>query len=300
MTIEVLPTGGHTKYLGRKLCFKDSHRVEIENRISAAWKKFFTLKQELLGKRYCLSDRFRLFHGTVTPTILYGCEAWTLTGELENRLKRTQRQILRMILHLPRHTTTNTTDDRPQNTATQPTNETEQPPQPHEESTDSGSDVDSNAPTPMIPPADDINVPEQIEPWSDWIKRCTHEAEARMTSLRLDDWTTLQRRRKWRWLHKLATTTHQTWTTAAIRWDPTQGWKQNATRRVGRPRTRWLDDICAHLDLTYDDHNHSWDIDALIKIAQDTHKWATLEKDYVTKSGPPTTPTNQEYKQHSD
>ena len=102
MQIEVLKVGEATKYLGRKLCFSDPHRTEMESRISCAWQKFYTLKQELTGKHYSLNDRVRLFHGTVTPTVLYGCEAWALSTELEHRLQKTQRQMLRMILGVPR------------------------------------------------------------------------------------------------------------------------------------------------------------------------------------------------------
>ena len=134
MEIEILGTQGHTKYLGRKLSFSDYHRVEVENRISTAWRKFYLLKQELTGSKYPLSDRLRLFQGTVTPTVLYGCEAWTLTTDLENRLRRTQRQMLRMIIHLPRR------NAGKESTTTQPATT----PQEMEGLSDSGSDVDSN------------------------------------------------------------------------------------------------------------------------------------------------------------
>eukprot|EP00959_Pyramimonas_sp_CCMP1952_P241450 5046264-Pyramimonas_sp.AAC.1 len=38
MDIEILPISGHTKYLGRELSFSDPQRVEIANRIAAAWR----------------------------------------------------------------------------------------------------------------------------------------------------------------------------------------------------------------------------------------------------------------------
>merc|ERR1711963_488103 len=88
--------------MGRSFTFQNQNHVEIESRISAAWKKFYALKDELLSKKYSLYDRIRLFNGVVTPTALYGCTSWTLTVELENRLKRTQRQMLRMMLQRPR------------------------------------------------------------------------------------------------------------------------------------------------------------------------------------------------------
>ena len=138
MQIEVLKVDDTTKYLGRRLSFSDPHRVELENRISNAWKKFYMQKQELTGKHYSVNDRLRLFHGTVTPTVLYGCEAWALSTELEHRLQKTQRQMLRMILRVPRriiHTTS-----------------------------DNGSDVTSE-------PDCDITIEdaaENLEPWVDW------------------------------------------------------------------------------------------------------------------------------------
>ena len=244
MSIKILPSCGATKYLGRKLTFNDPHRTELENRISTAWRRFHMLKQELTGHRYSLRDRLRLFHGTVTPTVLYGCEAWTLTADLENRLRRTQRQMLRMILHAPRrkHNQENTP---PRTTATtqqlqpEPTNDDTQ----EQNSDEDDDDVDSIDLTHTPPqPQDETEPLDDLEPWVDWIRRCTHEAEAHMTKLNLDDWVSLQRRRKWRWVAKLAITEADAWTTQTIRWDPTLDMQHNTRRRQGRPKTRWTDD----------------------------------------------------------
>eukprot|EP00959_Pyramimonas_sp_CCMP1952_P110683 2315532-Pyramimonas_sp.AAC.1 len=75
MSIEILSVEGSTECSGRKLCFREPNRMEIESRISGAWGKFHALKQELIGKRYSLKDRIRLFNGAVTPHILHGSEA---------------------------------------------------------------------------------------------------------------------------------------------------------------------------------------------------------------------------------
>jgi len=174
MDIEILNCGEHTKYLGRKLCFSDSNRSEIEHRITAAWRKFHSLKQELTGRRYSLKDRIRLFNGAVTPTVLYGSEAWTMTKEVENRVKRTQRQMLRMIIHLPRRRVKATTTSIPQcGTPRTPRSAIS-------EQTDSGRDITSE-PSPtqhQEPPGDDCDDDDtELESWVDWIKRCTREAE---------------------------------------------------------------------------------------------------------------------------
>eukprot|EP00959_Pyramimonas_sp_CCMP1952_P188529 3942811-Pyramimonas_sp.AAC.1 len=44
----------------------------------------------------------RSFHGVVVPTLFYGCEAWIITLELENRVRRTQRRTLIIIIQTPR------------------------------------------------------------------------------------------------------------------------------------------------------------------------------------------------------
>ena len=68
-----------------------------------------------------------------------------------------------------------------------------------------------------------------------------------MKKLNLDDWITLQRRRKWRWVARLANTEAEAWTTQALRWDPTLDTQHNTRRRQGRPKTRWTDDIHHYL-----------------------------------------------------
>ena len=147
-------------------------------------------KQELTGKHYSINDRLRLFHGTVTPTVLYGCEAWALSTELENRLQKTQRQMLRMILGVPRRVM--------------------------HVCQDNGSDVTSDADE----EAHVESPAESLEPWVDWIRRSTHEAERRMKELKLEDWVTLHRRRKWRWAEKVATSPIPSWSKQALTWEP--------------------------------------------------------------------------------
>ncbi len=51
-------------------------------------------------------DRLRLFDAVVTPTLLYGCEAWTLRIDQPRRLQVLQRKMLRMVLNARRRTVT--------------------------------------------------------------------------------------------------------------------------------------------------------------------------------------------------
>ena len=96
--VEVVPLDGSTAYLGREVTLGgDFHDRELDNRITKAWGKFMSLKKELCGRHYSLDDRMRLFDAVVTPTILYGSGSWTMTQSREERLRTTQRKMLRKI-----------------------------------------------------------------------------------------------------------------------------------------------------------------------------------------------------------
>ena len=97
MNIEILPLNGAVKYLGRKVSFENFQGVEIQHRVQAAWAKFMSSKDELTGKQYALKQRLRLFDAVVSPTVLYGCETWSLRKRDEQFLRCTQRKMLRMI-----------------------------------------------------------------------------------------------------------------------------------------------------------------------------------------------------------
>ena len=144
------------------MTFTEFHKEQLENRISAAWRNFFFLKQELTGHAYSLNDRLRLFHGTVTPTLLYSSETWTLTADLENRIPRTQRQMLRMILHSPRHHSDNARQTTHQITTEQTTFQEHL--QTLNDTDDDGSDVVSMPLTPQEPQQDDDSETTDLEP----------------------------------------------------------------------------------------------------------------------------------------
>ena len=174
-----------------------------------------------------------------------------------------------------------------------------------------GTDVDSTTSTPQIPPPDP-DATDGLEPWVDWIKRCTHEVEQRMRKLKLDDRITVHRRRKWNWAQKLALRQDFDWTVEALQWDPTLDSHLNARRRPGRPKIRWTDDIQQHLrrttastsqhhttqhadsinrrSFTDEDDKYDGQTPSDNKIwlakARDTQLWAALEDEYVNRCAP--------------
>ena len=126
-----------------------------------------------------------------------------------------------------------------------------------------------------------------------------------MKKLNLDDWITLQRRRKWRWVARLANTEAEAWTTQALRWDPTLDTQYNTRRRQGRPKTRWTDDIYDYIRRTQEpttythdqtDNNTNSDdfintdttrtavdINVMLQMAQKKELWSAMEEGFATR-----------------
>jgi len=125
-----------------------------------------------------------------------------------------------------------------------------------------------------------------------------------MTKLNLDDWVSLQRRRKWRWVAKLATTEADAWTTQTVRWNPTLDVQHNTRRRQGRPKTRWTDDIFSYIRLATqdsstntndgtDDNNNNnnnndnnttniaVDASIILQMARDEETWLAMEEGFI-------------------
>ena len=98
MDIEILSPSSSTMYLGRALSLTNTHDTELEHRVRRAWAKFGTMKQELTDKNVPIGLRLKLFHATVTPTILYGAGSWVMTDAREATLRTTQLKMLRAML----------------------------------------------------------------------------------------------------------------------------------------------------------------------------------------------------------
>ena len=154
-----------------------------------------------------------------------------MTVDMENRLRKTQRQMLRIMLRTPRRRDQQTDPDA------QPRNS------------------------------------DGLEPWVDYIRRSTKKGEEALERLHIDDWISIQRRRKWRWAKRVCSSEAHEWTLQALRWDPQQDPTCGARRRPGRPKRRWCDDIRQHA-------GPNW-----MSIAN-TDMWEVLEPSYVGRSAP--------------
>ena len=141
-------------------------------------------------------------------------------------MQTTQRKMLRMILGRGRRRIgTQTQDDET-----------------------SGEGVQSNAAEEEISEIQEtVNDQEELEPFIDWIRRVTHEAESRLEALNLKTWVESARARKWRWASRiLCTHGADRWARIAYDWDPRvhhDAGRRIARRRATGQRKRWFDDI---------------------------------------------------------
>ena len=77
------------KYLGSVIADEGS-KPEILSRIAQATAALTRLKPVWIDKSISLSSSIRLMHSLVTSIFLYACESWTLTAELQRRLRATE------------------------------------------------------------------------------------------------------------------------------------------------------------------------------------------------------------------
>lgn len=85
------------KYLGALMTEDNDVSVEIKARLAAGNKCYYAFNKLL--KSSSLSRRLKLtvYRVIIRPVVLYGCEAWTLSGRDKNMLRVWERKVLRKI-----------------------------------------------------------------------------------------------------------------------------------------------------------------------------------------------------------
>ena len=207
--VDVLVDETTEKYLGRKLCFRDVHQVELQYRLACAWAAFHKHKGELCSKYYCLKDRIKLFDAVVSATLLYGCASWAMTQSMEKALQTQRRRMLRYVLRIYRKTL--------------------------------------------------------AETWVEYLQRSAATIDEVSTKHCMLEWVAECRRRKWRYVGKLAVIQDERWSVEILSWKPVHG----HGRCAGRPLTRWSDSIEKYV-------GGDW-----FNVAKDCALWRTLEDGFV-------------------
>ena len=113
------------------------------------------------------------------------------------------------------------------------------------------------------------DVDDEMEPWCEWLRRATHEAEEKLQSIGVEDWVVQQRRRKWRWTHRIATQEENRWSRLVLYWQPYSG----VGRTQGHPCTRLTDQL-------EDFSGGDWK-----KHAEDEVSWSIYEDAFVHHCG---------------
>ena len=199
-------------------------------------------KKDLCGKHVPLKTRIKFFDSTVTPTVLYGCAAWSMTADRERLLRSAQRRMLRKMLGSGRQMVKEL-----------------------DASSESEAGQDSEDCTEV---ADQGFLRE--ETWIEWLQRTTCIVEEQLRGTGLDDWVSTQRKRKWVFAGHVARRTDSRWSRKFLCWQPVGGF-----RLRGHPTRRWRDVFDEFLKLV------GLDASCLVHLAQDRHSWANLGKDFV-------------------
>ena len=244
--VEIIPHKESVKYLGRKLCMTGMHEAELDNRIRAAWATFTRHREELTNKKYSLYSRLRLFNATVGAAVLYGCESWTLRLDQQRRLKTTQRKMLRAILGNKRRVLTTSGGSS---------------------ASEVGTDFDGSTDT-------DADLEEELEPWTDFLKRTTRNVEDRLQASGQEEWLKTWRRKQWQWAGKVVRDTTGKWSQLIFNWCPTTTSRRGTYRRQARPIKRWEDDFRNFVETVA--CVGSWR-----ELAADESAWTQYEEVYV-------------------
>ncbi|CAK1591386.1 unnamed protein product [Parnassius mnemosyne] len=82
-------------YLGQVISIEDQMPKEINLRIATGWKKYWSLKEIVKSKDLNMSIKRKTFNTCILPCLTYGCETWTLTKALREKLAVAQRTMER-------------------------------------------------------------------------------------------------------------------------------------------------------------------------------------------------------------
>ncbi|GFO41770.1 endonuclease-reverse transcriptase [Plakobranchus ocellatus] len=98
------------KYLGKMISNDGKTNREISARTAEAKINFQKMKTILTNKHISIETRKRALQCYIEPVLMYGCKAWTISKQIQNKLEATEMWVLRRMLRIP--WTTKETNER--------------------------------------------------------------------------------------------------------------------------------------------------------------------------------------------
>ncbi|GFN84639.1 craniofacial development protein 2-like protein [Plakobranchus ocellatus] len=89
------------KYLGTIISNDGKTNREISARTAQAKINFQKMKTILTNKHISIETRKRALQCYIEPVLMYGCEAWTISKQIQNKLEATEMSFLRRMLCIP-------------------------------------------------------------------------------------------------------------------------------------------------------------------------------------------------------
>ena len=88
------------KYLGQWITADGRSELEVKTRIEIARRVFIKMKDVFASRHFSLDLKKRMIKCYVWSTLLYGCETWTLTVELEHKINAFEMWMYRRIFRI--------------------------------------------------------------------------------------------------------------------------------------------------------------------------------------------------------
>lgn len=89
------------KYLGAHITEDGTSTREVKTRIAIATQQLSKMKKIWCSRSISMKVKINLLKAIVVATALYGCDTWTLTENLENRLEAFEMRCFRRLLRIP-------------------------------------------------------------------------------------------------------------------------------------------------------------------------------------------------------
>ncbi|GFO31384.1 RNA-directed DNA polymerase from mobile element jockey [Plakobranchus ocellatus] len=89
------------KYLGTIISNNGKTNREISARTAQAKINFQKMKTILTNKHISIETRKRAFQCYIESVLIYGCEAWAMSKQIQNKLEATEMWFLRRLLQIP-------------------------------------------------------------------------------------------------------------------------------------------------------------------------------------------------------